>query len=113
VVRAVRDIFTGVESGPGVVVVRENRLDPGRPNPFREGTDLSFALVRPASVTLRVYDIAGRLVATLVEGTTAAGVHQARWDGRNAGGSSVASGIYFVRLRTPEYSEVQRVTRLR
>jgi hypothetical protein len=106
------DAFTGVGEGPDVVV-RENGLDPCRPNPFRLQTRVSFRLVQPGVVNLSIYDVAGRRVATLVEGRTEAGEHHVLWEGRNAAGKKVAAGVYFVRLDVPGFTQVQRTTLLR
>ena len=66
------------------------------PNPFRETVEIRFALRRPASVTLRIYDALGREVARLAEGQwKPQGLHAARWDGRDAAGHSVAPGAYY------------------
>jgi hypothetical protein len=72
-----------------------------RPNPARGETAFAFELPATAAATLRIYDPAGRIVRTLVEGTSlAAGTHRLRWDGRDAAGSPVPSGVYFYRLET-------------
>jgi flagellar hook assembly protein FlgD len=52
----------------------------------------------PGKVTLKVYDVAGRLVATLVDGHRGAGEHEVSWDGHSASGR-VASGMYFARVQ--------------
>ena len=74
------------------------RLDPAAPNPFGARTEIAFALSGPGSVRLRVYDVTGREVARLADGPLAAGRHLRSWDGRDARGQLVASGIYFLRL---------------
>jgi subtilisin family serine protease len=68
------------------------------PNPFNPQTDLHFSLPREARVKLDVYDVSGRLVRSLVGDTLPAGEHSVRWNGRDNGGRSVASGAYFARL---------------
>ncbi len=68
------------------------------PNPFNPQTVIHYALPDRSPVSLRVHDVKGRLVRTLVEQTLSAGAHTARWDGRDARGRTVASGTYFVRL---------------
>jgi flagellar hook assembly protein FlgD len=50
-------------------------------------------------VTLAIYDLTGRVIATLEEGAKSAGKHTARWDGRDQNGQMVASGVYFYRLQ--------------
>jgi flagellar hook assembly protein FlgD len=50
------------------------------------------------TVTLAIYDLTGRVIATLEEGAKSAGKHTARWNGRDQRGSAAASGVYFYRL---------------
>jgi hypothetical protein len=69
------------------------------PNPFRAGTAVRYELAAAARVELDVRDVGGRVVRVLARGTRAPGAHVAAWDGRNASGTSVASGVYFARLR--------------
>jgi photosystem II stability/assembly factor-like uncharacterized protein len=83
------------------------------PNPFRAGTSVTYALSRPGSVTLSVYDIAGRLVRTLESGSKDAGEHEVRWDGTNASGRPVASGTYFLRLESEGEVKAGKVSVLR
>lgn len=70
------------------------------PNPFREFAGISWAIPQPADMSLRVYDTTGRTVRSLADGFQSAGMHNTRWDGRDVSGRQVASGIYFVTLRT-------------
>jgi hypothetical protein len=72
------------------------------PNPFNPSTRIAFSLPQQMHVALAVYDAAGRTVATLVDSVRPAGVNEVFWDGKNAAGSPVASGIYFYRLKTSE-----------
>jgi hypothetical protein len=74
-------------------------LAPNLPNPFNPSTRLEFGVPVASLVQLDLHDGRGRFVRTLVRGTVAAGVHRALWDGRDAGGRRVASGVYFARLR--------------
>lgn len=68
------------------------------PNPFNPATVLSFELAEPGPVTLAVYGIDGRLVATLAEGRYGQGRHEVAWDGADARGHRLASGVWFARL---------------
>jgi len=79
-------------------------LSPARPNPFGGETVIPFALPRAGVAELAVFDVGGRLVRTLLDGPRASGTQAVRWDGRDGQGRSVASGVYFVRLRTEERS---------
>jgi len=72
------------------------------PNPFNPTTALAFALPQAGRVRLRVYDVRGELVATLLDASLPAGWHSAKWDGRDCQGRSAASGIYFARLEQAE-----------
>jgi hypothetical protein len=68
------------------------------PNPFNPTTSISFSLNAPGSVSLAIFDVQGRLVTTLINGTRPAGLNQTTWDGTNAKGDRVTSGVYFCRL---------------
>ena len=69
------------------------------PNPFNPVTSIAYDV--PAGVdevTIRVFDVNGRRVTTLVEGLVPPGRHVAVWDGTNQSGQSVASGVYYYTL---------------
>jgi len=74
------------------------------PNPFNPRTVLSYQLPVAGSVSLRVYDMAGRLVGTLVDGWRSAGTHELTFDA-----SDLPSGMYFARLEAGEYVAVQKL----
>ena len=73
-------------------------LEPNFPNPFNPETQIRFQLPSAGSVALRVYDVLGQEVRTLVEGQLPAGVHKVEWDGRDNRDREVASGVYFYAL---------------
>jgi len=83
------------------------------PNPMRGTTTLSFTLPQPQDVRLAVYDISGRLVAKIDDGHREAGLQEITWDGRDANGAEVASGIYLCRLDAGEHHATRKVTVLR
>jgi hypothetical protein len=68
------------------------------PNPFNPSTTISFTLPGAGAATLAVYDITGRRVRDLVNGNLASGAHSAVWDGCDASGRAMSSGVYFSRL---------------
>lgn len=72
-----------------------------RPNPFNPTTTVFYSLPTAGNVTVRVYDIKGRLVNTLVNRSQDAGEFSVTWSGRNADGQAVASGVYFLRMEAP------------
>ena len=81
------------------------------PNPFNPETTFSYSQRTAGWTRLAIYDLAGRLVRTLSDGFQAAGEHRATWDGRDAGGRVVASGVYFSRLLLPD-SQPEVVTKV-
>jgi hypothetical protein len=69
------------------------------PNPFAFSTQVRFDLPERSNVTVRVYDIRGRLVSSLIDGEREAGSYQAEWNGRGSQGESLASGVYLFQFR--------------
>lgn len=88
-------------------------LSQNYPNPFNPTTRIAFGLAAPGPVSLRIYDAAGRLVRVLVEGARPAGNYSEIWEGRDSGGASVASGIYFYRLQAGAFTETKKMTLVR
>jgi hypothetical protein len=84
------------------------------PNPFNPTTRIAYSVPAPGSeIDLSVYDTSGRLVATLFSGFREAGVHEAVWDGRDARGETVASGVYFARMDAPGCSSTKKLILLK
>ncbi len=83
------------------------------PNPFNPSTEIRFGLSREGQVALRIFDVRGRMLRTLVQGTLAAGEHSARWDGNNDRGEAMGSGVYFYRLVGPAGVSQRRMVLLR
>jgi hypothetical protein len=106
--------LTGVaDAAGGEAPVRRSTLR-NRPNPFNPATAIEFALEAPEAVTVTVLDLAGRLVAVLLESETmSGGSHTVRWDGRDRSGRPVASGVYVCRLETGHGVETMRMVLLR
>jgi Ca-activated chloride channel family protein len=88
-------------------VIQFFHLAQNYPNPFNPKTRLAFYLGQRSAVELAVYNIRGEQVKILTKEILPAGRHQAEWDGTNTQGRPVASGIYFYRLRTPEFTGVR------
>ena len=78
------------------------------PNPFNPATQITFALPQAGDVTLRVFDLQGRAVATLAAGRYEAGAHTVRFDGR-----ALASGVYFYTLESGSHSLSQKLLLLK
>jgi hypothetical protein len=79
-------------------VMAEARLLGNYPDPFNPSTTIRYVLSEHSHVTLRVYNMLGQLVKTLVDDYQVAGEHHAVWDGRNQANSAVSSGVYLYRL---------------
>jgi hypothetical protein len=92
-------VVTSVHPVAGIDVPAEFHLAQNYPNPFNPSTIIRLALPEQSHVVVTVYDIRGQRIATLFAGGQPAGVHQLAWDGLNAGGIPVASGIYFYRMQ--------------
>ncbi len=74
------------------------RLVAVRPNPFNPSTLVTYEVAAREKVELKVFDVQGRLLRTLVDGVIEPGLHSAHFDGRTAGGQELASGTYFLEL---------------
>lgn len=85
------------------------RLFDNYPNPFNPTTTISYYLPSAMHVTLHVYNTLGQRVVTLVDGVRSAGTNTVEWDGRNHTGSEVASGAYYYRLETSEFTQTKKM----
>jgi len=83
------------------------------PNPFNPRTHLEFVLPAEENVSLRVYDVSGRLVRDLAGGTFAAGRHRILWNGQDEAGRQAASGVYYARLVAGGESRIRMMTLVR
>lgn len=88
-------------------------LGQNAPNPFGPVTRIPFAAPGGTSVRLSIYDVSGRLVATVVDGPVGAGWREAVWNARDRGGSPVAPGVYFYRFEAEDRRETRRMILVR
>ena len=84
--------------GGAFVLPSEVALGQNYPNPFNPSTLIPYQLSATSPVRLEVFNVLGQRVATLVDGAQGAGSYVARWDGTDAAGRAVGSGVYFYRL---------------
>ena len=105
-----RDVATS--DGSGTPALRRD-LHLNYPNPFNPSTIVSFTIPKRESVEVRIYDVSGRLVRTLADGTYEAGTHFLPWDGTNEGGRSVGSGVYFCRMNAAGFSKTRKLVLIR
>lgn len=80
----------------------QNQFYQNFPNPFNSSTIIKYSLARTSGVQLKIFDMVGREVKTLIDKIETEGNHFAYWDGRNNYGSLVSSGVYIYTLRTNE-----------
>ena len=89
-------------------------LLPNYPNPFNPETWMPYHLAKDTDVTLTIYNVRGDVVRTLMLGQQSAGVYESRgraayWDGRNALGEPVASGVYFYTLTAGDFTATRKL----
>jgi hypothetical protein len=97
---------TGVEDVPELPTTYA--LEQNYPNPFNPSTTISYALPKQGFVTLKIHDVLGRVVQTLVEKTQEAGMYRVRLDA-----SGLSSGVYFYRLAAGSFIETKKLVLLR
>jgi hypothetical protein len=91
----------------------KNSLTQNYPNPFNPQTTIAFTLKDRGAMTLKVYNVNGQLVRTLIDGVRAAGPDTKVWDGHNDAGQSVSSGVYFYKLVTNNFSQTKKMVLLK
>jgi hypothetical protein len=83
------------------------------PNPFNPSTAIEFQLAAKANVRVEIFDAIGRRVTTLINEPRHAGVHTVIWNGRNAYGNPVASGVYLFKLSAGDNSGTGKMVLLK
>jgi hypothetical protein len=96
----------------GIVPV-EFALDQNYPNPFNPTTTIRFALPNDSKVSMKIYDVLGREVRTLINGDVAAGTNAIEWNGKNNFGTSVASGMYIYRIEAGSFVATKKMMLLK
>jgi hypothetical protein len=102
--------WTGVEDEPGAV--RGYVLEQNYPNPFNPETTIAYTIQKTGAVRLSIFDVMGNEVASWSE-VRSSGSHRVRWNGRDARGSSVPSGIYLYRLETDGFTSSRKMLMVR
>jgi hypothetical protein len=105
-------IITGVEY-VDETVPSEFALEQNYPNPFNPTTEIRFALPIAGPVLLEVYDLTGRVVATLVNQDLQAGTHRVVWNARNNRGESLSSGVYLYRISFSGFVSTRKMVLLK
>lgn len=100
-------LVAGSTTGVETTMALPDKFELGQnyPNPFNPSTRIEYRLAQAGRVRLTVFDMLGREVKILVNGSMAAGQHTASWDGTDSRGERLASGIYFYRLQVDAHSQ--------
>ncbi len=114
----IRNAFLSVDLTVGDVRPQDTVLAQNFPNPFNPETWIPYQLSESTEVSIAIYDVSGRLVRTLDLGWQPVGSYMtpssaAYWDGKNAVGERVASGIYFYTLQTSDFAATRRMVILK
>ncbi len=83
------------------------------PNPFNPSTVISYSLIKTSFVSLKIYDMLGREVRTLISGEQPAGVYNFKWDGDNNTGRKVATGVYIYRIKAGDFIQSKKMILLK
>jgi len=88
-------------------------LEQNTPNPFNPCTNIQFRLASPNKVSLRVYNILGQQINTLMDGFFESGLYTVQWSGRDDTGRDVTGGVYFYQILIGHYAETRRMILVR
>jgi|GEM_PF-1082695 len=102
-----------VSAMPVEALPQAYRLNQNYPNPFNPDTWISYQLPEHALVSLKIYNIRGQLVNTLVDGEQAPGAYRVRWNGQDLQGSPAASGVYFCQISSGQFTETTKMVLLK
>ena len=108
--------LTGVDGETESHVIQDFTLEQNHPNPFNPVTAIRYTVgggQGPIHTSLKIYDILGRRVKTLVNEAQTVGTYEVSWDGKDEQGKEIASGIYFYRLETPGFSQTKKMLLLK
>jgi len=115
---SVEDTFVITVNGtatsvPDPILPERYALHQNVPNPFNPTTFIRFDIGKAGPVMLRVFDVSGRLVRTLIDREMPAAKHEIDWDGRNDEGVAVSSGVYFYRLESSGFHATRKMVMLK
>jgi hypothetical protein len=105
--------INGSGDDPWRAIPAQFTLEQNYPNPFNPETEIRFTLPEAGQVTVKVFNITGQEVRTLVNGQYEAGMHTVNWNGRDNNGHAVASGVYLYQLQAGSFKQVRKMSLLR
>jgi len=113
ILRDALGFFTGVDQPSTTEVPFTYELHQNYPNPFNPGTAIEYAIPKAGDVELAVYNLLGQKVVTLVDKHQKAGRYRIQWDGTDATGARVASGIYLYKLKAGDLTLTRKMVLMR
>ena len=102
-------VVTGVATHPVAKIPTKFALYQNHPNPFNPTTGIQYDVPRDAHVTIAVYNLLGQKIRTLVDAKLPAGSYRAIWDGRDAFGRQMATGVYIYRMEAGDFTAVRKM----
>jgi hypothetical protein len=106
------DLLSSVKN-EGSINVTDFRLIGNYPNPFNPSTTIVFSVAKETQVILKVYDVLGREVKTLIEKRFQRGKYEFKWNGDDSRGNKVKSGVYFVEMVSGNYHAIIKTSLLK
>jgi hypothetical protein len=88
-------------------------LSQNYPNPFNPRTEIAYKITEASKVTIKIYNLLGKEIKTLVDNDLPAGIYKAEWDGTDEFGSDTPSGLYLYRITAGDQSEMHRMTKMK
>jgi hypothetical protein len=103
------NVVIGIEEGDFAGKPWKFRLSQSQPNPFSKRTSIQYTVAKTTHVSLKIYDISGKLVKTLVNEIHTPSHYTVHWDGQDGSGKKISSGIYFYKLDTRDFKDIKKL----
>ncbi|KAA3662366.1 MAG: T9SS C-terminal target domain-containing protein [Calditrichaeota bacterium] len=104
---------TAVQEDIPVGIADTYKLGHNYPNPFNPETTIDFTIAQTGQTQIVIYNVLGQRVHTLVDGVVQSGTHSVKWNGRNAFGVSVPSGVYYYTLKSNSFKQTKKMLLLK
>jgi hypothetical protein len=105
----VRDFTVDVKDEKEEYLPAQFSLEQNYPNPFNPSTVISFTLPNESNVSIKIYDLLGNEVRSLLNENKNSGKYNIMWDGRDKNGNQISSGVYFYKIQAGKYSETKKM----
>jgi len=113
VISTARNKLTRIHEADGTSFPSRFELSQNYPNPFNPNTEFQYWLPKNSEISIRIYNVLGRVVRNLLNTNQQAGYYTASWDGLDDHGRMVSSGIYFIHIETVNIKKVRKITLMR